>query len=117
MVGIARLRPSRFCGAGRFLVLSRSGNVELSLQDVVDDWLTQVLDDVAVTVLQRQSWGRSIDRLVKCYGWFNYILTVFFNQSVKPNGKYMVGLHHNYSINLQQYCSIYILCSLKNMRN
>lgn len=35
--------------------LSRSVNVELTLQDVVDDGLTQVVHDVAISMLQGQS--------------------------------------------------------------
>lgn len=57
MVAVARPRPSSCCHAGRLLVLSRGGDVELSLQDVVDDGLTQVVDDMAVAVLQSQSGG------------------------------------------------------------
>lgn len=45
------------CHAGRSLSLSRGVDVQLTLQDVVDDGLTQVVHNVAVTVLQGQSDG------------------------------------------------------------
>lgn len=38
--------------------LSRCIDVELTLQDVVDDWLVQVVHHMAVTMLQGQSEGR-----------------------------------------------------------
>lgn len=48
---------SSCCHAGRSLVLSRSVDVQLTLQDVVDDGLSQVVHNMAVTVLQGQSDG------------------------------------------------------------
>lgn len=48
--------------AGRLLSsLSRGVDVQLTLQDVVDDGLTQVVHNMAVTVLQRQSVGGETD--------------------------------------------------------
>lgn len=41
--------------------LSRGVDVQLTLQDVVDDGLTQVVHDMAVAVLQRQSVGGETD--------------------------------------------------------
>lgn len=48
--------------AGRLLsCLSRGVDVQLTLQDVVDDGLTQVVHNMAVAVLQRQSVGGETD--------------------------------------------------------
>lgn len=41
--------------------LSRGVDVQLTLQDVVDDGLTQVVHNMAVAVLQRQSVGGETD--------------------------------------------------------
>lgn len=43
---------------GRLWFLPRGVDVQLTLQDVVDDRLTQVIHNMAVTVLQGQSDGR-----------------------------------------------------------
>lgn len=48
--------------AGRLLSsLSRGVDVQLTLQDVVDDGLTQVVHNMAVAMLQRQSVGGETD--------------------------------------------------------
>lgn len=47
---------------GRLLSsLSRGVDVQLTLQDVVDDGLTQVVHNMAVAMLQRQSVGGETD--------------------------------------------------------
>ena len=38
----------------RWVLLARGVDVELTLEDVVDDWLGQVVHDVAVPMLQGQ---------------------------------------------------------------
>lgn len=46
---------------GPLLLLTRGVDVQLTLQDVVDDGLTQVVDNMAVAMLQGQSVGGAHD--------------------------------------------------------
>lgn len=66
---LVSLKGASCCHAGRSLVLSRGVDVQLTLQDVVDDGLSQVVHNMAVTVLQGQSdgGGANMDSLCTFY--------------------------------------------------